>query len=141
MADVGVDPYYLHPSDNPGAVLVSQIFTESGSNYGSWTRAMRIALGAKNKLGFVTGTIPKPAETSENHAKWLRSNDMATSWILNSITKELHNSVLYAESVADIWKDLKHRFEQQWPPNLRAQETGSQLQPMFAFGKCLFQQV
>ena len=55
------DPYYLHNSDGPGLVLVSQTLT--GDNYATWSRSMRIALSVKNKLDFVEGSLPQPNET------------------------------------------------------------------------------
>lgn len=54
------NPFYLHHSDNPGMMLVSQLLT--GDNYPLWQRSMSTALDAKNKFGFVNGTIAKPAE-------------------------------------------------------------------------------
>lgn len=105
-SDPTANPLYHHPSDNPGAILVSQVLDESGNNFSSWFRSMTIALGAKNKLGLVDGTIPTPADTDPTLAAWHRSNHMVTSWILNSIAKELHSSVLYGDSAAAIWKEL-----------------------------------
>ncbi|KAL5760819.1 hypothetical protein ACOSQ2_019657 [Xanthoceras sorbifolium] len=49
------NPFYLHHSDSPGLVLVSQQLTSD--NYASWSRAMLIALSVKNKLGFIDGVI------------------------------------------------------------------------------------
>ena len=51
-------PYYLHPYDNPGTVLVSQLL--ANDNYPTWSQAIRMALSAKTKMGFVSGTILKP---------------------------------------------------------------------------------
>ncbi|KAI9197914.1 hypothetical protein LWI28_006584 [Acer negundo] len=52
------NPYYLHHSDSPGQVLILQQLT--CENYANWSRAMLIALSAKNKLRFVDGSIPDP---------------------------------------------------------------------------------
>ncbi|KAH7575418.1 hypothetical protein JRO89_XS02G0104900 [Xanthoceras sorbifolium] len=46
-------PFFLHNGDHPGLALVSHILT--GPNYNTWSRAMLMALNAKNKLGFVDG--------------------------------------------------------------------------------------
>ncbi|KAM1046990.1 hypothetical protein PS2_026158 [Malus domestica] len=46
------DPYALHHSDHPNLVLVSKPL--EGDNYSTWSRAMRISLSAKNKIGFIT---------------------------------------------------------------------------------------
>lgn len=52
------NPLYLHPSDTPGVLLVSHKL-HGIENYSVWSRSMRIALLAKNKLGFVEGTCSK----------------------------------------------------------------------------------
>lgn len=46
--DDGSSPYFLHHSDNPGLILVSQPLM--GDNYATWNHAMIIALSVKNKL-------------------------------------------------------------------------------------------
>ncbi|XP_077238366.1 uncharacterized protein LOC143879726 [Tasmannia lanceolata] len=102
-------PYYLYPSDNPGMVLVSCLL--DGENYPTWKRAMQNALCAKNKLGFVDGTLPKPTPSSEVLA-WVKCNSMVVSWIFNSLAKDLHNSVAYVDSARDMWLDLEDRFSQ-----------------------------
>ncbi|KAL6331522.1 hypothetical protein AAG906_011462 [Vitis piasezkii] len=50
-------PYFLHNGDHPSLSLVSLSLAGSGSNYHSWRRSMVTALNAKNKLGFIDGTI------------------------------------------------------------------------------------
>ena len=52
-----MSPFYLHPGENLGLVLVSTQLTET--NYYAWSKAMRIALYSKDKLGFINDGIPK----------------------------------------------------------------------------------
>ncbi|KAL5540363.1 hypothetical protein UlMin_043038 [Ulmus minor] len=54
-------PYFLHNGDHPGLTLVSNPL--NGANYHTWRRAMLMALTAKNKVGFVDGTISRPMST------------------------------------------------------------------------------
>ena len=49
------NPFFLHSGDHPGLVLVLHLLI--GSNYNTWIRAMLMALNAKNKLGFMDGTL------------------------------------------------------------------------------------
>ncbi|GKV29747.1 hypothetical protein SLEP1_g38646 [Rubroshorea leprosula] len=84
-------PFYLHHSAGPGTTLVTQLMT--GNNYPTWSRAITMAFEAKNKLGFVDGTIPEPSATSATYTIWKRCNSMVLSWLLNAITKEIANSV------------------------------------------------
>ena len=49
------DPMHLHSADHPGILLVS--FPLNSTNYRARSRAMKIAPGAKHKLGFIDGGI------------------------------------------------------------------------------------
>ncbi|GMJ07230.1 hypothetical protein HRI_004392200 [Hibiscus trionum] len=70
----GANPYYLHQSDNPGMILLTQPL--GSDNYHSWRHAMMMALSTKNKLGFVDGSIPAPARIlADRFNAWTRAND------------------------------------------------------------------
>lgn len=73
---------------------------------------MMIALSAKNKLSFINGTTTKPAANAPTFPFWQRCNDMVTSWILNVLSKDIADSVLYANSAREIWSELEDRFVQ-----------------------------
>ena len=66
--------FTLHPSDNPGTILVS--FPLNGENYTMWSRAMIKALSAKNKSGFINGVIKKPSTSYSNFELWKQCDDM-----------------------------------------------------------------
>lgn len=105
--DVSQDPtspYYIHPSDNPGMRLVSDKF--DGNGYGDWKRSMIISLSAKNKLGFVDGSIVKPSAESVEFKAWGRCNSMLISWILGVLDHNLDRSVLYFSTAREIWLNL-----------------------------------
>ncbi|XP_031501735.1 uncharacterized protein LOC116265326 [Nymphaea colorata] len=110
------NPFYLHHSDNPDTVLVSQPLT--GENYEVWHRAMIIALAAKNKLGFVDGFIPKPTSPKSLVVSWGRCNNMVLSWLLNSLHKTLSSIVVFANNAVHVWTELKIRFSQSNAPRL-----------------------
>lgn len=109
------DPCVIHHSDNPATVLVTPLLTVD--NYGSWSRAVTMALCAKNKFGFVDGTLICPKKT-DDISKWRRCNDMVASWILNSVSTEILPSILYAETAAQIWTNLKDRLSQSNAPKI-----------------------
>ncbi|KAF8397472.1 hypothetical protein HHK36_016389 [Tetracentron sinense] len=109
-------PYFLHSSDHPGTILVSSLLI--GENYPTWKRAMRMALNAKNKLGFVDGSLKKPAPGSSELQTWERCNDMVLSWILNAIDKTLTNSIIYGGTPRNVWLDLEERFSQSNNPRI-----------------------
>ena len=102
--------FTLHPSDNPGTILVS--FPLNGENYTMWSRAMIKALSAENKSGFINGVIKKPSTSDSNFELWKQCDDMVASWIVNAITPELARDTIYAETAHDLWVDLQERFSQ-----------------------------
>jgi hypothetical protein len=111
LSDDPANKYYLHHGDSPGAILVSQPLV--GDNYHTWSRSMVMALTAKNKVGFVNGLIEQPKDESlPAYNAWVRCNTMVISWLLNSLSKEIASSVIYANTAREIWEDLKERFAQ-----------------------------
>jgi len=88
--------------------LVSQILT--GENYDSWSRAMKIALSAKNKFEFVDNSISQNNSDPERLKAWIRNNNIIISWILNAVSKEISASIIYLETASAMWKELKERF-------------------------------
>jgi hypothetical protein len=79
---------------------------------------MLIALSAKNKVCFVDGSLPKPSNLESYFNALVRCNDLVVSWILNSISKEIYNTVIYITSAKDMWQDLKNRYTQKNGPRV-----------------------
>ncbi|XP_075080416.1 uncharacterized protein LOC142165925 [Nicotiana tabacum] len=104
------DPLYLHPSDNSGAMLVSTAYDRIG--YRSWRKSVLRGLSVKNKLGFINGECRQPNPSSPQFRQWERCDNIVTSWILNSLSKEIADSVEYANDVVEIWKELEDSYEQ-----------------------------
>ncbi|XP_026380480.1 uncharacterized protein LOC113275234 [Papaver somniferum] len=102
-----LDPYVIHPSDNPATVLSSPLL--QGDNYGSWVRGITKSLNDKGKLGFVDGSLPPPKDELQYQC-WKRCDDLVGSWLLNSCQPDIRASCLYAPSSHAIWKDLQVRF-------------------------------
>ncbi|GKU93759.1 hypothetical protein SLEP1_g7327 [Rubroshorea leprosula] len=103
-------PYFLHSSDDPGRVLVMTPLTEE--NYHTWRRSMQNALFAKNKMGFVDGSLKRPNADSPEYQAWTKCNSMVLSWLPNALSRDLQGSVAYVESAAEVWNDLHESFSQ-----------------------------
>ncbi|XP_015165125.1 uncharacterized protein [Solanum tuberosum] len=81
----------MHPSKSAGSAIILVLF--DGTGYRSWRRGVLHAISVKNKVGFINGKIQKPAANSPTFAQWERCDDMVTSWILNSLSKDLADSL------------------------------------------------
>lgn len=105
-----LDPYYVHPNENPTLVLVSPIL--EGPNYHSWALAMTMTLGMKNKFAFVDGSIQKPAISDPNFPLWKTCSWLVLSWINHSVSNEISSSILSIPKAYEVWKELKNRLSQ-----------------------------
>ncbi|XP_022544224.1 uncharacterized protein LOC111199052 [Brassica napus] len=117
ITDLYENPYYLHSSDHAGLILVSDRLS-CGSEFHSWRRSMRMALNVRNKLGFIDGTIPKPSPNHRDSGSWSRCNDMVATWLMNSVSKKIGQSLLFMSTAESIWKNLLTRFKQDDAPRL-----------------------
>ncbi|KAL0395999.1 UNVERIFIED_CONTAM: hypothetical protein Scaly_0048300 [Sesamum calycinum] len=102
------DYMHLEYSDHPGMILVSIPMT--GNNYLSWSRAIQQALAVNMKLYFSDGTLVRPAGNLEEFKRWNCIDSMVTTWILNSISKELVGIFQYVGSACGLWLELKTKF-------------------------------
>ncbi|KAL8170217.1 hypothetical protein V2J09_022021 [Rumex salicifolius] len=102
------DPLWLHHSERSNYVLSTQLLNDH--NYYKWKRAAEVSLKAKTKMAFVTGDAKKPEPSSPTFAQWERCNSMVTSWIFHSVEKDIAESLLFFDTAAEIWTDLKIRF-------------------------------
>ena len=118
MANESVNnSYFLPANENPGLILTSQPLT-SPENYMTWARSVFLALSSRNKFGFVNGSISEPNPTSPLFNSWNRCNTTILSWLTNSLSPDLKASVMYINSVKDLWSDLKNRLSKDKTPRL-----------------------
>jgi hypothetical protein len=74
---------------------------------------MKRALGAKMKLDFIDGTLPVLVDAFDpSFRAWNRCNQLVSSWILNSVSESIAQSVVFLKNAIDIWNDLRERFSQ-----------------------------
>jgi hypothetical protein len=100
--------FYVHPSEGPNSVTI--IPKLNGSNYLAWSRSMKRALGAKNKLAFINGVLPQPDAMDLNRAAWERCNHLIHSWIINSVSESIAQTIVFYDYASEVWEDLKERF-------------------------------
>ncbi|PNY17120.1 hypothetical protein L195_g013857 [Trifolium pratense] len=99
---------YIHPSEGPNSISI--IPKLNGLNYLAWSRSMKHALGAKNKLPFVDGSMEIPDFDDLNRNQWERGNYLVYSWILNSVSDPIASTITFHDNAIDVWHDLAERF-------------------------------
>lgn len=107
-------PYYLHPSDYPKQLQVNENLTDN--NFNDWSQEMTNFLFAKNKIGFVDGSLLKPDKNDDKYMQWMRCDAMIKGWLTTAMEKEIRSSVKYANTALEIWNDLHERFGKESAP-------------------------
>lgn len=69
-----------------------------------------LALGAKNKIGFIDGSLIRPADDSPDLQKWIRNDYMVTGWILYSMDKMISESYIFNPSARHLWLEIQERY-------------------------------
>ena len=70
---------------------------------------MRKSLIAKNKLGFIDGSLTISSSLVNSQA-WVRADNMVGTWIINSTSPKLQGSIIYRDTALEIWTDFRDTF-------------------------------
>ncbi|XP_071709046.1 uncharacterized protein [Rutidosis leptorrhynchoides] len=105
------DPLYFHPSDTTSGTPIISIKLKGTENYNIWSRSMLLALGTKNKIGFINGTCVKSTTDEVLAAQWERCNTVVLSWILGTLTEELYSGQIFNSLALNVWNDLKETYD------------------------------
>ncbi|XP_074293169.1 uncharacterized protein LOC141620115 [Silene latifolia] len=113
MSILPSSPLYLHPSDSPSLKLTHTEFV--GNNYAIWADAVCNGLDAKNKLGFIDGSVTKPSTGSSaandmEAVAWRQCQAMIRAWLRGVIDPKLHSSISFNSEVKEIWDELRERY-------------------------------
>ncbi|KAJ9542449.1 LOW QUALITY PROTEIN: hypothetical protein OSB04_028955 [Centaurea solstitialis] len=107
-------PFYIHASDYPKQMHVNDLLNDH--NYTDWSQEMMNFLFAKNKVGFIDGSLKKPEKNSSNYMPWMRCDAMLKGWLTTAMEKEIRSSVKYVGTAREIWADLDERFGKESAP-------------------------
>ncbi|KAF7830791.1 Copia protein [Senna tora] len=108
-------PYTLQNSDHPGTALVNAPLT--GTNYLTWSLAIKTSLEAKDKLVFIDGSLPEPTDETE-FKRWKKADSMVKAWVNNSLSKEIADTIISCNSAKKLWDLLASRYGKSSGPQL-----------------------
>ena len=102
------NPLFLHHAESPRAMLVSEPLI--GEKYHAWAHSMKKALTAKNKFGFVNGSITLSSPLVKTLATvdaWIHYDNIVGSWLIKAVSPQIRVSITYKDTTLEIWNDLK----------------------------------
>ena len=104
------DSVYSNLTEVTQTIKISSELTRS-DNYLMWKRQMELALSAKRKLGYVTGSVTKPPATDATKLEsWLACNSLVISSISQNVSDRIKQVIIYTETAHEIWELLKKRY-------------------------------
>ncbi|XP_074292009.1 uncharacterized protein LOC141618841 [Silene latifolia] len=103
-----LSPYFLSTSDKSGDKLI--VVELKGDNYDEWSVKLRGGLRSKKKMGFIDGTVKKPADDSDDIEDWYMVNAMIVNWIFNTIEPGLGSTISYVNEAKKLRDDIEQRF-------------------------------
>lgn len=95
--NVDLDPLFIANSDNANIPLGDVIFNRD--NFLNRKISMKLALGSKNKLGFLDGNVKKRKVDDAKYPLCIRNDYMISSWLCTSMNGKIANSFTYIDSV------------------------------------------
>ncbi|KAJ9539522.1 hypothetical protein OSB04_032255 [Centaurea solstitialis] len=70
---------------------------------------MEMRIGARNKLGFLTGSTPKPKDEKKMEA-WVIDNHRVKSWLIDSMSPQLMQRFIRLQTAKEIWEAVSKTF-------------------------------
>ncbi|XP_027368511.1 uncharacterized protein LOC113874490 [Abrus precatorius] len=99
-------PFFIHPSEGPSSISITPIL--DGTNYQSWSRAIKMALISKNKIAFLLGTIPVPEVEEPLYSAWERCDLL----ILAELQEEIYGLSQRTRPVSKFYTALNTLWEE-----------------------------
>ena len=99
--------YHLGSSDGPGNIITP--IQLRGENYDEWAHAVRTALKAKRKFGFIDGSVVKLIN-AEKLEDWVAVHSMLVSWLSNTLDSVVRSTIRAYDDARLLWTNLQNRF-------------------------------
>ncbi|KAL2228667.1 UNVERIFIED_CONTAM: hypothetical protein Sindi_1846900, partial [Sesamum indicum] len=72
----------------------------------------KLVLTAKTKMSFISKDAEIPERNTKEFEQWIKVDSMVTSWILNSISRDIVESFMYTKTSKELWTELENRYGQ-----------------------------
>lgn len=80
------------------------------TNFPLWSQLMEMRIGARNKLGFLTGTTKKPTTNEKEIEVWTTDNNRVKSWLIDSMSPTLMCRFIRLKTAVEIWNAVSKTF-------------------------------
>lgn len=95
--------FYLYFFDVSGISLIL-VQLAGIENYAIWSCSMHITLLGRNKMKIIDGTLKKEKFREELWGQWEKVNIILLSWIMNIVSSNILNGIVYAYTSWCVYK-------------------------------------
>lgn len=81
-----------------------------GSNYLSWSKAIKMFITRKGTEDYLFGAIKPPAVDDLKYKGWKTGNNMIMSWLIGSMASEISENFLLYFTADEIWSATKEMY-------------------------------
>ena len=67
----------------------------NGKNFLRWSRSVQMVIRGKGRMGYLNGTVKKPAEDDPTFPMWDTQNSMVMAWLIHSMEEKIREAYLY----------------------------------------------
>jgi len=71
---------------------------------------MEMRIGARNKVGYLSGATAKPALNDLNYDKWITENHKVKSWLIELMSPHLMQRFIRLVTAREIWEAMSRTF-------------------------------
>ena len=100
-------PQLIVPPDN-STFTTNIILNET--NFGLLSQLIEMRIGARNRLGYLTGATTKSALDDPRLESWVIENHRVKSWLINSMTSSLMQRFLRLPTAKEVWDTVSRIF-------------------------------
>ncbi|KAH0693493.1 hypothetical protein KY285_020590 [Solanum tuberosum] len=79
-------------------------------NFSLWSQLMEMRIGARKKVGYLTGEAKKPEQTNSGYAIWITENHKVKSWLIDSMSPTLMQRFIRLSTPKKIWEAIAKMF-------------------------------
>ena len=71
---------------------------------------MKMRIGARGKVGYLTGAKAMPAMNTPEFEFWATDNEKVKSWLIDSMETSLMNRYIRLPTAKDVWEVVEKTF-------------------------------
>ena len=79
-------------------------------NFREWFQYVILVNRGRGKVGYLTGAITPPSDTTPNYSTWEAENLIVMAWLINSMEPSIGRTYLFYKTTKEIWEAVQEIY-------------------------------